>query len=329
MEKEQLPVARCGFNPKASGGGLDGLADAQLHELMWLTVLRVVLYGMFILFMAAIAFVGGAWTAKKMAREPVPLAVDEVSPERQREARDLLEAALTERFFGRHERALENLDNARRRNPVMRGLDYQIGLTHLDLKNHDEALDAARLSADKNEETSNAHALVALVLLESVPPGGSLDGVSGEILAEIRLSREADPLNPMPLYVLAEFHRAAGQPERAVEAYQRAIERVSKTDSIMVSTVKAGLSGIRLNHSPTAPPLGLVEVEGVHPPEQLFFGAADALLRGDRPQAEEYLREAQRRLPEPLFDALLQDSFFQDFLPGGMVDAPSPDPPQP
>ena len=240
-----------------------------------------------------------------------------------------MEEALAARFVGEHDKALERLGRARAEDPAMRGLDYQFGLTQLDLRDYTAALEAARSSVGKNEETSNAHALVALVLLESVPAGGSPEGVREEILEAVQKSRETDPLNPMPLYVLAEFYRAVGQPERAVEAYQRAIERVSKTDSIMVSTVKAGLSGIRLNHDPNAPPLQLLEVQGVHPPEQLFFGAADALLRGDRDRAVFYLREARERLPEPLFEALLQDSFFQDFLTGVNLDEPSMEIPQP
>ena len=63
------------------------------------------------------------------------------------------------------------------------------------------------------------------------------------------------------------------------------------------------------------------------PPEQLFFGAADALLRGDRDQAAGYLRTVRERIPEPVFKALLQDSFFQDYLVPGLLEetgAPTP-----
>jgi hypothetical protein len=73
----------------------------------------------------------------------------------------------------------------------------------------------------------------------------------------------------------------------------------------------------------------LQSVNGIYPPEQLFFGAADALLRGDQGLAADYLRQGRERLPEPLFEALMQDSFFQDYLPDGMDAPPSSDVPQP
>jgi hypothetical protein len=47
----------------------------------------------------------------------------------------------------------------------------------------------------------------------------------------------------------------------------------------------------------------------------LFFAAADALLRGDQQAALGFLREAQGRVSDPVYKALLQDSFFQDYLP--------------
>jgi tetratricopeptide (TPR) repeat protein len=296
---------------------------------MWLEILRAALYGLLVLLLAALAFVGGVFVAKETAKEPVVFAEEPVPSESRRLAREHVEAALASRFAGRHQEALASLDRARSENTKMRGLDYQFALTHLDLRDFEAARTAALRSAKKDEETSNAHALVALIALERARDGGSIEEVRAEILENIQRSREIDPLNPMPHYVLAEFQRAAGQPELAVDSYRRALERVSKTDSIMVSTVKAGLAGLRLHHEPDAPPLKLHSVNGIYPPEQLFFGAADALLRGDRAAAENFLRQAKGRLPAPLFDALLQDSFFQDFLPGGMLSDPSKDVPQP
>lgn len=289
----------------------------------------MVLYGMLVLLLAGIAFVGGVFVARETSKEPMVFAEEPVPAENRRLARDHVEAALAARFAGRHQEALNYLERARRENAKMRGLDYQFALTHLDLRDFDAARTAALRSAEKNEETSNAHALVALVALERARTDGSVEQARAEVLENVQRSREIDPLNPMPHYVLAEFQRAAGQPELAVDSYRRALERVSKTDSIMVSTVKAGLAGLRLNYEPGDPPLKLHSVNGIYPPEQLFFGAADALLRGDRAAGEDYLRQAKERLPEPLFDALLQDSFFQDFLPGGMVSDPSKDVPQP
>ena len=296
---------------------------------MWLEVLRAVLYGMLVLLLAALAFVGGIFVAKKTAKEPFVPVVEEVAPEKRKMARDFVEVALAERFGGRHQEALDYLQQAREQDATLRGLDYQFALTHLDLRDFETARAAARTSIAKDEETSNAHALVALIALEQARMGGSADAIREEVLQSIARSRETDPLNPMPLYVVAEFYRFAGQPELAVDSYRRALERVSKSDSIMVSTVKAGLAGLRLHHEADSPPLKLQSVNGIYPPEQLFFGAADALLRGDQAAAADYLQQARDRLPGPLFEALMQDSFFQDYLPDGMVTLPSSDVPQP
>jgi len=295
---------------------------------MWLEALRCILYAMVVLVLAGAAFLGGRWTAREMERRHEPLTVAEVPASQRERARAYLEFALAERFRGRPAAALDALDQARRMDPEMRGLDYQVALAHADLSDHDAAAVAARRSVAAGDETSNALALLAMVAMERARAQGTPEAAEEEVLARVQESREADPLNAMPLYVLGEFHRLRGRPELAVEAYQRALERVSKTDSIMVSTVKAGLSGLRLHHEPGSPPLKLQEINGLLPPEQLFFGAADALLRGDNGAAVDFLREARARMSEELFQALLQDSFFQDFLPPGILSDPPESPPQ-
>lgn len=296
---------------------------------MWLEVLRAVLYGMVVLTLAAIAFVAGAFTAKKLAKPPPVVVVEEVPAEDRAAAKELLEEALAARFAGRHSEALSLLEQARSRHSSMRGLEYQFALTYLDLEDYEAADERARRSVDRDEETSNAQALRGLILLEKSRRDGSVAAKGTEILARLQESRESDPLNPMPLYVMGEYYRAAGRPELAVDAYQRALERVSKTDSYLVTTVKAGLAGLRLNYRRGDPPLKLQEINGVLPPEQLFFGAADSLLRGDNEGAAGYLQEAKTRLPEKVFQALLQDSFFQDYLaPGILTDPLKPDPQQ-
>lgn len=290
----------------------------------------MVLYGMLVLMLAGIAFVAGVFVAKKTEKEPFVPVVEEVAPEKRKMAKDFVESALAERFAGRHREALDYLQQAREQDASLRGLDYQFALTYLDLRDFAAARASAQTSITKDEETSNAQALAALVLLEQARTNKQPAAeVREEILQSTQKSRETDPLNPMPHYVVAEFYRFAGQPELAVDAYRRALERVSKSDSIMVSTVKAGLAGLRLHHEPDSPPLKLQAVNGIYPPEQLFFGAADALLRGDQALAVDYLRQVRDRLPEPLFEALMQDSFFQDYLPDGMKTLPSSDDPQP
>ncbi len=296
---------------------------------MWLEVLRAVLYGMVVLTLAGMAFVAGAFTAKKMAKPPPAVVVEEVPAEDRAAAKELLEEALAARFVGRHNEALSLLEQARSRHASMRGLEYQFALTYLDLEDFEAADERARRSVEREEEMSNAQALRGLILLEKSRRDGSVAANGATILAYLQESRETDPLNPMPLYIMGEYHRAAGRPELAVDAYQRALERVSKTDSYMVTTVKAGLAGLRLNYRRGDPPLKLQEINGVLPPEQLFFGAADALLRGDNAAAAGFLREAKTRLPEKLFEALLQDSFFQDYLTPGILNDPlEPDPQQ-
>jgi tetratricopeptide (TPR) repeat protein len=296
---------------------------------MWLEVLRAVLYGMVVLTLAAIAFVAGAFTARKLAKPPPVVVVEEVAAEDRAAAKELLEEALAARFVGRHAEALSLLEQARSRNPSMRGLEYQFALTYHDLADYETADERARRSVDRDEEKSNAQALRGLILLEKSRRDGSVAAQGTEILARLQESRESDPLNPMPLYIMGEYYRAAGRPDLAVDAYQRARERVSKTDSYLVTTVKAGLAGQRLNYRRGDPPLKLQEINGVLPPEQLFFGAADALLREDNDAAARYLQEAKTRLPENVFEALLQDSFFQDYLDPGILTPPSQSAPQP
>ena len=209
----------------------------------------------------------------------------------------------------------------------MRGLEYQFALTYLDLGQYGPADDAAQRSVDRGEEKSNAQAVRGWILLEKSRAEGAVAAEGVKILAHLEESRATDPLNPMPLYLMGEYYRSAGQPGLAVEAYQRALERVSRTDSFLVTTVKAGLAGLRLNYQADHPPLKLHAVNWVLPPEQLFFGAADALLRGDNGAAAGFLREAKTRMPEEVFASLLQDSFFQDYLEVSILaDPPQPDP---
>jgi len=294
---------------------------------MWLDVLRSVLYGMVVVMLAGVALVAGIITAKKTEKPPPLKMVKEVPPEQRAAARELVEQALAGRLAGNHGVALASLEQARAQDPAMRGLEYQFALTYLDLGQYGPADDAARRSVDRGEEKSNAQAVRGWILLEKARAEGAVAAEGTEILARLEESRATDPLNPMPLYIMGEYYRADGRPGLAVEAYRRALERVSKTDSFLVTTVKAGLAGLRLNYQADHPPLKLHAVNGVLPPEQLFFGAADALLRGDNGAAAGFLREAKTRMPEEVFASVLQDSFFQDYLEASILDdAPQPAP---
>ena len=308
---------------------LTGGADAVCMDGMWLEALRLFLYGLVVLSLAGIAFVTGAFTAKKLENPPMVKIVDEVPSADRQAAADAVEAALAARFTGSNREALGHLEDARRLYPAKRGLAYQFGLTYLDLGDYEQAEASAKRSVERDEETSNAQALRGLILLQKARAEGRVAAKEPEIMARLRESRETDPLNPMPLYIMGEAYRAAGRPELAVDPYRRALERVSKTDSYLVTTVKAGLAGLRLNHKQSDPPLKLQEINGVLPPEQLFFGAADALLRGDKAAASGYLAEARTRMPAKTFEALLQDSFFQDYLDASILVDPQTPEPQP
>ena len=289
---------------------------------MGLVALRNMIFAALALMVAAVMFAAGVFTGRLTERTKEPPPVIEVPLSQQERARAFVEAALASRYAGRHTEGLGHLEEAGRLFPLMRGLDYQFALTYVDLGEYDDALLAAQRSIEKKEEVGNAHSLIALATIEKARQQGSLELVEDVVVTRLDDARAADPLNSMPYYVLAEFHRMRGRPEAAIFAYQRALERVSKTDSVLFSTVKAGLAGLRLHHGPDSPPYKVIEVNGVIPPEQLFFGAADCLLRGDQQQAAVYLREAKSRLPEETFNALLQDSFFQDYLPAGILNDP-------
>ena len=308
---------------------LDRNAGGGLHGGMWLDALRSVLYGMVVVMLAGVALVAGIITAKKTEKPPPLKIVKEVPPEQRAAARELVEQALAARLAGNHGEALARLEEVRTQDPGMRGLEYQFALTYLDLGQYGPADDAARRSVDRGEEKSNAQAVRGWILLEKARAEGAVAAEGTEILARLEESRATDPLNPMPLYIMGEYYRADGRPGLAVEAYRRALERVSKTDSFLVTTVKAGLAGLPLNYQADHPPLKLHAVNGVLPPEQLFFGAADALLRGDNGAAAGFLREAKTRMPEELFASLLQDSFFQDYLEASILEDPAQPAPPP
>ena len=292
---------------------------------MWLKVLRSVLYGLVVVLLAGIALVAGIIIAEKTEQPPPLEIVNELPPEQRAAAKSLLEQALAARLAGNHREALARLEDVRTQDAAMRGLDYQFAQTYLDLGEYGPADDAARRSVDHGEESSNAQALRGWILLEKSRAEGTVAAQGAGILSLLEASRVTDPLNPMPFYIMGEYYRADGRPGLAVDAYRRALERVSKTDSFLVTTVKAGLAGLRLNYRANHPPLKLNAINGVLPPEQLFFGAADALLRGDNAAAAEFLGEARTRLPEEVFQAMLQDSFFQDYLdPSILADAPKP-----
>lgn len=299
---------------RRSRGTLDHGTGAGLHGGVFMRVLRVTLYGLLVLLLAAGAFVAGRWLAKSKAAPTASPPAAVVTPEQREAAKNFVEAALAERFRGDARAALELLEAARREDATLPGLDYQLGLTYLDLKDYDAAELAARRSIDRGEEQSNAYALAGWVALNKGRKTQSLEVAGDAILSSVAASRAVDPLNPAPFYVMAEYYRGVGRPAQAVEAYQRALERVARTDSAMIATVKAGLSGLRLHHVPGNPALQPSEFQGVVPSEQYFFAAADALLRGDRDAAIGYLAKARSHVSEPLFNALLKDSFFQDYL---------------
>ncbi|MFZ4483573.1 MAG: hypothetical protein ACOYOL_06295 [Chthoniobacterales bacterium] len=283
-------------------------------------VLRTILFSLLALCLAAMAFLLGGFVAAKTKVEAVKRSVSSVPAAHREAAAGFVEAALASRFSGRSSEALGYLQEARRQDPAARGLDYQLGLTHLALGELDEAEAAAAASLARSDEVSNAQTLSAAVLLARAVAAGNVEASREAVLGRLAEARTADPLNPAAPYLMGEFYRALGEPEAAMEAYRKALQRVSESDGVIISTVKAGLSGLRLNLKPGSAPMPVPRVAGVTSPEHLFFAAADALLRGEQQEALGFLREARARVSDPVYKALLQDSFFQDYLPTGSTD---------
>lgn len=276
-------------------------------------LLRKFLMGILATVVAGAFFILGMIAATMVGEKPAA-TLAEVESASHASARNSVEAALASRFFGQHREALQHLEEARRWDPALRGLDYQFALTYLDLGEYGQSEDKVQRSLRKNEEISNAYALSAMIALAKARAHGSSAEARDSVMKNVQAARVTDPLNPMPHYVLAEFYRSTGHPDLAVTAYRRALERVSKSDSILMTTVKAGLAGLRSNHHLTDPPLEPVMKNGAASPEQFFFAAADALLRNDQERAMAYLKQVRQQVSEDDFEYLVGDPFFQDYL---------------
>lgn len=290
--------------------------------LMWLTVLRRILFSLALLMLCAVSFLTGVFVARSNAPDPRPLELPATPPEQARRARELVEQALAARFAGKHGEALRLFDEASAADPSMPGLDYQRGLTQFFAGRTAEAEASARVSLEAKEQTANAYALLVLCAAARAAAGETTDPRQVEEWAQS--ARAKDPLSPFVHYAMGEYTRAIGQPAAAVEHYRKALERVSRADSFLVATVKAGLSGLRLGKE--TEPEGIadaVTAENV-PPESLFFAAGKALMEGDRTKAEAFLGRAREVVQPDIFSALLKDSFFQDYLPEGIPNNPQP-----
>ena len=300
-----------------------------MRGVKWPSRIGKVLFWLAVLCAAAAAFLAGAIVAKRTASIPAAAPVVDVPVAQRDEAVGAAEQAFAARFEGKHQEALEKFREARRLDSSLKGLDYQMGLTQLHLGEFDAAEISARRSLHIGEEKSNSHALLALIALEKAKAAGRPESARNDVESNVQSAREADPLNSMPLYVLGEYYSAAGQPAEAARAYQMALERVSKSDSILISTVKVGLTGLQLDHKPDSPPYKIQEINGMRLPDQLVIAAADALLRGDKQGAAALLAEARGRIPAPVFKALLQDPLFQDYAVGDLPGISGESHPQP
>ena len=282
-------------------------------KFMWLVVLRRVLLTLALVLLAAVAFLAGAWIAGSNVRDARPLGSPVSQAEQSRRARALAEEALAARFAGDNDKALGLLDQAAGADPSLRGVDFQRGLTHFFAGRWDEAEAAARASLAAKQEVADSYALLVLCAASRESAGESTDKT--QVADWVEKARFADPLAPFIHYARGEYARATGQSREAVEHFRQALERVSPTDSYLVSTVKAGLSGLRLRQpSDVKPVMPSINEDNV-PPEWLFFAAAQALLDGDPETARAFLVRAKAVVRPEVFSALLKDSFFQDYLP--------------
>lgn len=287
---------------------------------MWLRKLRRILFSLALLFLCIVGFAAGWWVSKSNQQTLRPLELPSIPAEEAKRARALVEEALTARFEGRNGKAVELLDEAALADPSLTGLDFQRGLAFFFDGNFDSAEAAAKVSLAKNDGAAGAYALLVMCAAGRAARGETTDPRQVEEWA--RSARAKDPLAPFVHYAMGEYARAVGQPREAVEHYRRALERVSAADSYLVATVKAGLSGLRLGQdSDPKPVMPSIADENV-PPEWLFFAAGQALLDGDPETARVFLERARKVVRPEIFSALLKDSFFQDFLPEGMLTDP-------
>ena len=287
---------------------------------MWLIVLRRILFSLALLLLCGVAFLAGIFAARSNAPDSRPLELPQTPAEQVRRAKQLLEDALAARFEGDNKEALRLFDEAIAADPSLEGIDYQRGLTFLFDGDFISAENAANASLEKGEEESEAYALLVLCAAARAGAGETTDTAQVEEWAG--KSRAKDPLGPFVHYAMGEYTRAIGQPRAAVEHYRKALERVSAADSFLVATVKAGLAGLRLRQDTDPKPvMPALDAENV-PPEWLFFSAGEALLDGDKATAAAFLARAQKVVRPEIFTALLKDSFFQDYLPEGILNDP-------
>jgi len=268
---------------------------------------------MALVLLAGAAFLAGVLAAARTSqRDTRPLELPTTGAEQARQARALAEQALAARFGGDHDKAIGLFDQAAAVDPQFRGLHLQRGLTQYFAGRFAEAETAARASLAAKEETADAYALLVLCAAARAGAGEATD--KAQIDEWTEESRGADPLSSFIHYARGEYARAIGEPREAVEYYRKALERVPPTDCFLASTVKAGLSGLRLRQpSDPKPFMPSLSDENV-PPEWLFFAAAQALLDGDPETARAWLVRAKGTVRPEIFSALLKDSFFQDYL---------------
>lgn len=292
---------------------------------MWLTVLRRILYSLALILACGAALVGGALSARSSARDFRPLELPGSQPAAATGgeapgAPDLIEEALAARFAGDHAKALQLFDQAAAVDPSPAGLDYQRGLEYLFAGRYSDAEAAARKSLESGEMEARSNALLVMCAAARAANGESTDTPQVEEWAA--KARAKDPLDSFVHYAMGEYTRAIGQPRQAVGHYRKALQRVSVSDAVLIATVKAGLSGLRLNQTVDAENFMPDLSDESIPPEQLYFAAARALLSNDPQTADAFLRRAREVLPPDVSTALLQDSFFQDYLPASMLFSP-------
>ena len=292
---------------------------------MWLTRLRRILYSLALLLVCGAAFILGMLYSRPSSPDwrPLELPVTVSAPAASGEtpgAPDLIEEALAARFAGEHGKALQLFDRAAAVEPSPAGLQYQRGLEFFFAGRLSEAEAAARLSVEAGEMEARSYALLVMCAAARSAKGESTDPTQVEEWAA--KARTKDPLDSFVHYAMGEYSRAIGQPGQAVEHYRKALQRVSVSDALLMATVKAGLSDLRLNQA-VGPEFVIPDLadESI-PPEQLYFAAALALLGNDPQTAAAFLQRAREVLPPDVSSALLKDSFFQDYLPAHMLFGP-------
>lgn len=250
---------------------------------------------------AAVALVislGVGWAMGSLTARPETARTESVQPAESpwtESQQAILEEALRARSSGNASKGLALLEPLLQSAPSLASLHFTAALFAAESGNQKRAIDLLEVSIKSGQRTSDALAL-----------RGALDPSMGKTLSAradyLRRAIAADPMNPSPIFELANVLRSQKRTTEALAQMEAAKRRNLPTDSQMVLSVTMEL--IRLEGLSTS---DLPEAPTVANP----FAAAYVLLRKDDPEAASRILAAARALvSEDTFAFLMGDSAF-------------------